>query len=287
MNIALTKTQWLTSAVAAALLTAIAGTVAVQAQDQGPPPAIEWDKRRLERLERNVRKLEAQLARANRDPSAVPTVIEPDAETLALQARVSEMADRLQDMESTVRRLNGEIEGASQDLNRARQDVVEARNELGPMRTRIAELETRIATLETGAQVGSEAQGDPQGEFDAAMRLVNEGALNEAGSAFEAFVKKYPDAPQTPEAHYRHAETLYNRDESELAVAAYSRALRGWPTERWAAEATLKLATSLANIGRNQQACGAAAEFDKRYAASSSANARNRSAAIKTRAKCG
>ncbi len=290
MNLTLSRPQWMASAVVSVFLAALGGTAAVQAQsrdrDVPPPPAIEWDKRRLERLERNVRRLDSQLNR-NRDPNALPILIEPDPETIALQGRVTELAERLQDMEATVRRLNGEIETAGMELGRARQDTVEARNELGPRRTRIAEHETRIATLESGVQTGAEAQGDPQGEFDAAMRLVNEGALVEAGAAFEAFVKKYPDAAQTPEAHYRHAETLYNRDESELAVAAYSRSLRGWPQSKWAAEATLKLATSLANIGRNQQACAAAAEFDKRYAASSSANARNRSAAIKTRAKCG
>jgi len=291
MNIALSRTQWMASAAVAVFLAALGGTAAVQAQsrdrDAPAPPAIEWDKRRLERLERNVRRLEAQLARANRDPNAVPTIIEPDAETVALQARVNEMHDRLLDMEATLRRLNGELESAGMDLGRARQETVEARNEIGPLRTRIAELETRIATLEAGAvQTGAEA-GDPQGEFDAAMRLVNEGSLNEGGAAFEAFIKKYPDAEQTPEAHYRLAETLYSRDESELAVASYSRALKGWPQTRWAAEATLKLATSLANIGRNQQACAAAREFDTRYASSSSANARNRSAAIKSRAKCG
>jgi len=290
MKIALSRTRWMASAAVAVFLAASGGTAAVQAQsrdrDAPPPPAIEWDKRRLERLERNVRRLEAQLSRANRDPNAVPTIIEPGAETIALQAWVNEMSESLRDMEATVRRLNGALEEASMDLTRARQETVEARNELGPMRTRIAELETRIATLESGVQTGAEA-GDPQGEFDAAMRLVNEGALNEGGAAFEAFIKKYPDAPQTPEAHYRLAETLYSRDESELAVASYSRSLKGWPETRWAAEATLKLATSLANIGRNQQACAAAREFDTRYAASSSANARNRSAAIKTRAKCG
>lgn len=290
MKIALSRKTLMASAVTAALLAGVFGTGAVVAQsrDDAPPPGVEWDKRRLERLERNVRKLENQLARANRGPDAPLTIIEPDPEVTALTGRFNEMTDKLSDMESAMRRLNGELETATMELNRARQDAVEARNELGPLRTRIAELETRIATLESGAVAGSEeAAGDPQVEYDAALKLVQDGSLLEGGRAFEAFIAKYPDAPQTPEAHYRLAETLFNRDEAELAVASYSRSLRGWPETRWAAEATLKLATSLAIIGRNPQACAAVAEFDKRYAASSSATARNRAASIKTRAKCG
>lgn len=290
MKIALSRKHLMASALTAALLAGVFGTGAVVAQsrDDAAPPAIEWDKRRLERLERNVRRLENQLARANRGPDAELTIIEPDPEVTALTARFNEMNDKLSDMESTVRRMNGELEEANMALARAREETVASRNELGPLRTRIAELETRIATLEANGAAGSEeAAGDPQAEYDAALKLVVDGSLIEGGRAFEAFIAKYPDAPQTPEAHYRLAETLYNRDETELAVASYSRSLKGWPQTKWAAEATLKLATSLANIGRNQQACAAVAEFDKRYAATSSANARNRAASIKTRAKCG
>lgn len=289
MKIALARKHLMASAVTAALLAGIFGTGAVVAQsrDDAPPPGVEWDKRRLERLERNVRRLENQLTR-NRDPNAPLTIIETDPEVAALTARFNEMNDKLSDMESTVRRLNGELEEANMALARAREEAVASRNELGPLRTRIAELETRLSTLEAGPGVGSEeAAVDPQIEYDAALKLVNDGSLIEGGRAFEAFIAKYPEAPQTPEAHYRLAETLYNRDETELAVASYSRSLKGWPQARWAAEATLKLATSLANIERFPQACAAVAEFDKRYAATSSANARNRAASIKTRARCG
>ena len=278
----MTRKQWIVSAVTAAFVVNLGG--AVFAQPEEGPPVIEWDKRRLERLERNVRKLESQLARANRDPNAAPTIIEPDPEVVALQSRVEELVTRLSDMETTLRRVNSELESTSFDLAQARRDQVAASNEIGPLRTRIAELETKIATLEQVAAAPSPANA--QADFDAAVKLVQDGAHNEAIQALEAFVEKYPDATQTGEAYYRLGETYYVRDEPELAAAAYSKSLRGWPQTRWAAEGTLKLATSLANIGRNREACGAVAEFDKRYAQGSSANARSRAASIKTRAKC-
>jgi len=284
MNLKLSKTQWIASAVAAALVAGAGGVVVAQ---DSAPPVIEWDKRRLERLERNVRKLEAQLARANRDPNAVPTIIEPDPEVIALQSRVDDLTQRLTDMQETMRRVNAQLETTTFELAEARRDQTAALNEVGPLRTRIAELEARLVALEQGATTaaaGSEV--DPQVEYDAAMKLAQDGAASEAIQAFEAFVKKYPDAAQTGEAYYRLGELYYNRDEPELAVASYAKSLRGWPTTRWAAEGTLKLATSLANLGRNRDACGAVAEFERRYAASSSANARSRATAIKTRAKC-
>lgn len=288
----MTRKLWIASAAMAFLLIADAGVVSAQSRGRAegpapPPPAIEWDKKRLAQLERNVRKLEAQLNR-NRDPNAPPTVIEPDPEVLSLRGRVSDLTDKLTDMEITVRRLSGDLETANFDLARARQEQVEARNELGPLRTRLAELETRLIAIEQGGvnAGGEEPQGDPQAEYDAAMKLMNEQAYTEAGNAFKAFIAKWPDAAQTPEAHYRLAESYFVRDEAELAVQSYARALKGWPETRWAAEATLKLATSFANLGKNAEACAMVSEFNKRYAATSSATAKTRAASIKSRARC-
>jgi tol-pal system protein YbgF len=283
---------WITSAAMAVFLVADGGAALAQSRradgPEGPPPAIEWDKRRLQQLERNVRKLESQLHRQNRDPDAPPTIIEPDPEVVALQAQVLQMNDRLRDMEGTIRNLSGDLERATFELGHARDNQQVASQENGQLRTRIAELESRIAAIEAGAQnSGSEAaQGDPQVDFDAAMKLMNDQAYTEAGTAFAAFIEKWPDAELTPEAHYRLAESLYVRDEAALAAQSYARSLKGWPQTRWAAEATLKLATSLANTGRNAEACAALGEFNKRYASTSSANARNRANSIKVRAKC-
>lgn len=282
----MTRTRLIASACAAVFIAGLGG--AVVAQTQAQPPVIEWDKRRLERLERNVRKLENQLSRGNRDPNAPPTIIEPDAEVVALQTRVDEMTQRLQDMEQTLTRVNGQLETANYELDQARREATNARNDVEPLRQRLAQMEERLVRIEAaGAAQAEAAAADPQVEFDAAAKLLADGANGEAIQAFEAFIDKFPDAPQTAEAHYRLGEAYYNRDEPALAARAYSVALKGWPKTKWAAEANLKLATSLANINRNPDACGAVAEFDKRYAASSSANARNRAAAIKTRAKCG
>jgi tol-pal system protein YbgF len=279
----MTRTRLIASACAAVFIAAIGGAVVAQTQ---APPVIEWDKRRLERLERNVRKLESRLRR-DRDPNAPPTIIEPDAEVVALQTRVDEMTQRLIDLEQTLQRVNGQLETSAYELDQAQRAGAAARNELEPLRTRLMQMEERLARVEAaGVAAATEAAADPQVEFDAAAKLSADGAHGEAIAAFEAFVEKHPDAPQTGEAYYRLGEAYYNRDEPALAARAYSNSLKGWPKARWAAEANLKLATSLANIGRNSDACGAVAEFDKRYAPTSSANAKNRAAAIKTRAKC-
>src|SRR5690606_21118322 len=60
----------------------IGGVVAAQTV---PAPAIEWNERRLERLERNVRKLEHALTQRNA-AGAPASLLEPDPEVVALMS---------------------------------------------------------------------------------------------------------------------------------------------------------------------------------------------------------
>lgn len=84
----------------------IAGTTTVVAQTV-PMEPIQWDKRRLDQLDRNVRRLERAVTQRN--AAGQPVLVEPDPEVVALQGRVDLMNRRLQDLEATVLRVNGDI----------------------------------------------------------------------------------------------------------------------------------------------------------------------------------
>ena len=77
----------------------IAGTTTVVAQT-APMEPIQWDKRRLEQLDRNVRRLERAVTQRN--ASGQPVLVEPDPEVVALTGRVAGMDRRLNDLEATL-----------------------------------------------------------------------------------------------------------------------------------------------------------------------------------------
>jgi TolA-binding protein len=245
------------------------------AQTQDPPPGIEWDKKRLERLERNVRRLERAIGQFNENGE--PLIIQPDPETVALQGQVEVLSRRVSDLEETLRRVNGQLEQNQFDFERSQRALSD----------RIATLESRLGAAEEALAVPTSATGDSKADFDAAMQMMMAGEYAAAARAWEAYVQVWPQAPETAEAWYRLGETRYIGSDGAGAAAAYATALKGWPRTRWAPDATAKLAASLADLGRNREACAAVGEFDRRYASAAAAAVKARAASTRTKAQCG
>lgn len=262
----------------------------VRAEDQAVP-GVEWDKKRLERLERNVRKLEGALNRLKPD-EAPPELTEPDPEFVALQARFEEMSGRVADLEATLKRVNGDLETSNMELERAKKAAADARAEADELRTRLANLESKVAAIEearakeAAALPQPSATGNSADDFKAAKGLILAGDFAGATKPLSDFLVNWPDSPEAPEAHYLLGETLYANNDSAGASVEYANALKGWPKTKWAPAAASKFALALDASGKSKQACVVAAEFDKRYAATAAADVKARVSALKQKAKC-
>jgi TolA-binding protein len=258
----------------------IAGTTTVVAQTT-PLEPVQWDKRRLEQLDRNVRRLERALTQRN--AAGDPVIIEPDPEVIALQGRVGLMDRRLADMEATVQRVNGDIERLTFQLDEAQRDNA-------ALRTRILDAEGRIEKLERAAELNAPIEansptGDAGQDLAAAVRLMGEDRARGA-RALETVVVTWPDTPQAREANSRLGDIRVSANDKAGAVAFYAAALKDWPRIGWAADTTLKLADALFATDRKTQGCAALAEFTRRYAPSASDPQKARAAQMKTAGGC-
>jgi len=271
--------------VSAALLTA-AGTFVVA--QTAPLAPVEWDRRALDRLDRNVRRLERALTQGN--AAGQPVLLEPDPETIALQGQTQNLDRRLSDMEATVQRVNA-------DLERLTFAVDEARDDSAALRRRLSDAERRIGELERAAEAAREEAalsgpitansptGDAAQDLTAAVSLARTDARRGA-RALETVVITWPDTPQAREANLRLGDLRAAADDDAGAVQAWAAGLQGWPRAAWAAEATLKLAEGLIATDRRTQACGALGEFTRRYAEGAPAALRTRAGQLRTRASC-
>lgn len=271
--------------VSAALLTA-AGTFVVA--QTAPLAPVEWDRRALDRLDRNVRRLERAVTQRN--AAGQPVLLEPDPETIALQGQTQNLDRRLSDMEATVQRVNA-------DLERLTFAVDEARDDNAALRRRLSDAERRIGELERAAEAAREEAalngpitansptGDAAQDLTAAVSLARTDARRGA-RALETVVVTWPDTPQAREANLRLGDLRAAADDDAGAVQAWAAALQGWPRAAWAAETTLKLAEGLIATDRRAQACGALGEFTRRYAEGAPAALRTRAGQLRTRASC-
>lgn len=262
----------------------IAGTTTVVAQTT-PLEPVQWDKRRLDQLDRNVRRLERAVTQRN--AAGQPVIIEPDPEVIALQGRVGLMDRRLGDMEATVQRVNGDLERLTFQLDEAGRDNT-------ALSTRLRDAEGRIRAMEAAAAREAELNapiptasptGDAARDLTAAARLAATDPQR-GDRALQTVILAWPDTPQAREASSRLGDLRVSAGDHAGAVSAYATALQGWPTAPWAAATTLELANALNATDRKTQACTALTEFARRYAEAASAVVRTRATEARTRIGC-
>ena len=260
----------------------IGGVVVAQTTPMEP---IQWDKRRLDQLDRNVRRLERAVTQRN--AAGQPVLVEPDPEVIALQGRVETMDRRLGDLEDTLRRVNADVERLTFGIDEAQRDNVALRN-------RLTDADRRIKAMEDAAKAEAELNGpivanSPTGaaatDIAAAVRLLETDAAR-GERALQTVIATWPDTPQAREANSRLGDLYVSRDQRADAVRVYAAALQGWPTITWAGETTLKLADALIATDRKTQACAALGEFQRRYAQGGTAAQRTRAGQLRTRAAC-
>jgi TolA-binding protein len=271
-----------TAAMTAIGLTLIGGAVVAQV---APMEAVQWDKRRLDQLDRNVRRLERALTQRN--AAGQPVLVEPDPEVVALQGQMQIMDRRLSDLEQTFQRVNADGERLTFQLDEATRDNA-------ALSRRLRDLEGRVERAEKAAEeeaelngpiVANSPTGDAAQDLTAALRLL--GTDGPRGQrALETVIVTWPNTPQSREASSRLGDLHVAARDNAAAVPAYAAALNGWPRTPWAPETTLKLAEALRATDRATQACGALNEFTRRYADTATAAQKTRATQLRTRANC-
>ena len=274
-----------TTALTALGIVLITGTTTLVVAQTPPMEAVQWDKRRLDQLDRNVRRLERAVTQRN--AAGQPVLVEPDPEVIALQGRVDIMDRRLRDLETTVQRVNGDLERLSFQLDESTRDNT-------AMGARLRDAEGRLRTIETAAQREAELNapissdsptGNAAQDLAAAVRLAASDPAR-GDRALQGVAAAWPDTPQAQEASSRLGDLRVASGDHAGAVAFYASALRGWPTASWAPATTLELATALNATDRKTQACTAMNEFTRRYAPTATAAVRTRATQLRTRIGC-
>lgn len=262
----------------------IAGTTTVVAQT-APMEPIQWDRRSLERLDRNVRRLERAVTQRN--AAGQPVIMEPDPDLVALQGRVGIMDRRVNDLEATLQRMNGDIERLTFQQDESARDNA-------ALGARLRDAEGRLRAMEEAAAREAELNapipttsptGDAARDLTAAVRLAATDPAR-GDRAFQTVIAAWPDTPQAREASSRLGDLRVSAGDHAGAVSAYATALQGWPETPWAASTTLELANALNASDRKTQACTALTEFTRRYAEGASAAVRARAAEARTRIGC-
>lgn len=105
-----------------------------------------------------------------------------------------------------------------------------------------------------GAATGKDFP-DSNAHYSAAFKLLNEKKFAEASASFDAFVKKYPGDPLTANAYYWLGESQYARNDFTRSSESFRKGFEVNPEGNKAADNLYKLAMSLSQVRRKNEAC--------------------------------
>ena len=137
--------------------------------------------------------------------------------------------------------------------------------------TSVAVAGAAIAPLPPAAQPPAPAplpaavSGDPQAQYDEALRMLNLGEFDGAGAALETLVTQHPDHAVSGSAKYWLGDMHLRLGRYNEAAKAFLESFRGWPEGPKAPDSLLKLGMTLAGLGQREEACLTFTEFPGRY----------------------
>lgn len=106
--------------------------------------------------------------------------------------------------------------------------------------------------------------------YDTAFALLQQGEYDASAKALTQFLGSYADHPLAPNAQYWLGETYYVRNNFEGAAKSFATGYQKYPKSAKAPDNLLKLALSLSNLNKNEEACVTLTQLKSEYPKASS-----------------
>lgn len=97
------------------------------------------------------------------------------------------------------------------------------------------------------------ASANDQRAYDEAFALVRARDFDQAISAFEAFVQRYPEHPNTANGYYWLGELHLAKESPELASSAFKTVLEKFPNHHKVPDTLYKLGVTLSRLGEQER----------------------------------
>ncbi|KZD00850.1 MULTISPECIES: tol-pal system protein YbgF [unclassified Thalassospira] len=116
---------------------------------------------------------------------------------------------------------------------------------------------TAASSASAPTQSAAATTGTPEEQYREAFGLLRKQDFQAAEQALGSFVSNHPNDPLAGNAQYWLGETYYVRGQYENAAIAFTEGFQTYPDSTKAPDNLLKLGMSLANLGKNEDACTA------------------------------
>ena len=201
-----------------------------------------------------------------------------------LEEQNRKLKGELEEMENKTDKLEAENRVLKSDLKKTR-DEADAAKAAVPKPKVVIEPVTEDEEPKVITKPVITEDSTPNDDFEKSFAYMSDGNTDEAKKGFNSFVKKYPSSSLSGEAYYWLGEIAYDAADFNNAAINYLKGYREYPKGTKAPENILKLALTLKELGKTDEACQNLARFNTEFK-TAHANLLAKAASYRQQLKC-
>ncbi|SDV50160.1 tol-pal system protein YbgF [Chitinasiproducens palmae] len=159
----------------------------------------------------------------------------------AAQRTILDQSNRLDQLQGENAQLRGQTEEALNQLNTIQ---LTQKDYYADLDKRLKKFEPQQTTVDGVEGVVQPGENDA---FNAALKQFRDGNYKAATGAFSDFIRKYPQSPYQPTAHYWLGNAYYAQRDYAKSTAELNGVVKNYPTHPRAPEALLSIANNQAD----------------------------------------
>ncbi|WP_347938555.1 tol-pal system protein YbgF [Rickettsia oklahomensis] len=205
--------------------------------------------------------------------------------------------NRLDEQEQEIRRLIGTVEVLQHKIDMLIQnsnipnqventEIVESNNSKSQDVFDVALLKDMPDTASKKTiTVNKDVAPDKQ-SYDLALAVYKDNKITEAKDKFKNFIQKYPNSSLISNAYFWYGECFFKQRDYNRAAVNYLKGYKESPTGAKSSDGLLKLALSLGELKKTQEACNMLAKLDKEFPTNRTAASRKMTEDAKIKFGC-
>lgn len=219
----------------------------------------------------------------------------PDTSNLPMEQRVKvleqqvanitqmNLSSRLDNLEQQIQQLNGQIEVQTHNIAQLTEQQKSFYQDLDQRLTALKSSADKVTTDKTNpekttvtaAVTPKTASPDEEKAYQTAFNLLVKKQNDQAATAFEKFLKDYPNGKYAGNSHYWLGEIYSSQNKTDAAATEFNTLITQFPDNSKKADAMLKLAVIHDKQGQHTQAKQELQKIIKQYPGTSTARLAN------------
>lgn len=163
-----------------------------------------------------------------------------------------------------IKRLNYRIDGLKNEINKINRKI-EKKDNIDQKNQNLTKREPISSSERKNLEKSSISSGSEKSLYDVALSALKDKDFEVAANKFEEFIELYTDSGLISNVHFWYGETFFKQRIYDKAALQFLKCYKKSTKGPKSADALIRLANSLSQLGKSKDACAIVAKFFKEF----------------------